>query len=1028
MVATVTPHDGEGAAMGDAVLEGYEPTAQQLRMWRAAGGLESTVEAMVRVRVTGRPDGDRLAAAVAAVAARQEILRTRLRGVRGLAVPVAVIGDEPVFATRVDGGGAATVLTLTAPAYCWDAWSADLLCRELAVAYDNRLDAAEPPLQHADAAAWLQEIIQDPAAESGREYWREAAGDQGGVRLPYRSGAGGGTGSVPVAVDADTQSGLRRLADGDGRSLTGVLLACWAGALGRIAGRDVTVGVAADGRNYPDLAGAVGPYARYLPARVAVLDRPSLAVAATSATARLAAHAELQEYAAWPQGEGPSGAGAPPVAFALDVVEAGPAHQADGVSFELAGWYALLDRTEVRLTVAVLPRALSVALEYDAARYAGADMACLAEQLGALLAHAARDARGPVSALSMLSAQQAQQAQQARLLGGRPVSAAVPVADPPHRLIAAVADREPGRVAVRAGEDELSYAELDGRARQLARRLAGRGVRVGDAVGVCVPAGIECAVAQLAVLEAGATALLLDPARPRARLRDAFRSVAPVATVTLAAYADAFEGAVAEPVLLAPGAAPAADGADAEVAGANGTEVTGAAFLLPAGDDRVAVLDHADLAGTVGALLDRLAPGPGDRLLAATGPAMPDSLPVVLTALAAGATVVCPPRLDPDALAELVDRESVTIWTSGTDLFLSVVARLRRSGRTGECLRLVVLTGRVPLAVEAERVRAVLPGIQLEYLYGAAEAPGHAAASSADLDPAWLALPIGEPLGGHRRYVVDEELRLCPVGVPGRVAIAGSGGGYVGRPRATARAFVPDPFGVRPGGRLFLTGDAGRLRPDGSVELIGRFGEAGRYPGSPAEVSAQLLAHPSVEQAVTVPAADGDGPGLVSYVTGDATAAHLRTYLADRLPAARLPSAVVVLPALPLDADGVVDREALAVPAGPVVDHVEPRNPLEEELVAICAEFLRAPRIGMLDNFFRLGGHSLQLAQLSGRITEHFGVEIALQQLFEADTLEKMAHLILETQLATVDDAGLAELVADLDTGTTGTTTGKDDT
>lgn len=279
-------------------------------------------------------------------------------------------------------------------------------------------------------------------------------------------------------------------------------------------------------------------------------------------------------------------------------------------------------------------------------------------------------------------------------------------------------------------------------------------------------------------------------------------------------------------------------------------------------------------------------------------------------------------------------------------------------------------------------------------------------------------VPIGRPVHNTQLYLLDRWLEPVPIGVPGEICVAGIqvGRGYLNRPDLTAEKFIPNPFDSAQDGpfdeagkRLYRTGDLGRYREDGAIEFLGRIDHQVKIRGvriEPGEIEVQLLTFPNVEQALVTIREDGaSGKRLVAYVvcgeveiSSDAELiGKLRDYLSARLPNAMMPSAFVRLDAMPLSANGKIDRKALPEPdmAGQSDRaYIPPRNPAEEALADIWKEVLDIDRVGVVDNFFDLGGHSLLAVQVLSRIRRAFGVEVPLRRLFDASTIEALASLV----------------------------------
>jgi acyl carrier protein len=269
-------------------------------------------------------------------------------------------------------------------------------------------------------------------------------------------------------------------------------------------------------------------------------------------------------------------------------------------------------------------------------------------------------------------------------------------------------------------------------------------------------------------------------------------------------------------------------------------------------------------------------------------------------------------------------------------------------------------------------------------------------------------VPIGRPIAGTRCYVLDDGRRPVPIGVPGRLFIAGAGvsRGYVGEPELTAQRFSPDPFVGRDEVRMYDTGDLARWLPDGAIEFLGRLDEQIKLRGyrvEPAEIEAALRTHEQVREAiVAVQATAGGGgePRLLAYCTGDGELDRnqLRDHLAGWLPEFMLPSAIVVIDEMPRTPSGKIDRLALPDPDladAQSCEYIAPRTPMEEAVAAIWEQVLGVARVGMQDDFFALGGHSLTATQVVAQVRSDLAVELPLHALFTCPTVESLAEEIV---------------------------------
>lgn len=565
------------------------------------------------------------------------------------------------------------------------------------------------------------------------------------------------------------------------------------------------------------------------------------------------------------------------------------------------------------------------------------------------------------------------------------------------------ARRSPDAIAVAYGDDELTYRQLMARAGRMAAALRGRGLTRGDLVAVCLTPGTDLVTAFLAAVWAGCAYVPLDPAHPRQRRAELLRDCGARLLITHA---------------IATGGGPVHDATEA---------VSPAALLDQAGDRREPPPSGAspdDIAyicytsGTTGVPKGVAVPqsavthlvtdtdyidlGPGDRVAQASNPAFDAATFEIWGALCNGARLEGLPKevvVDPDALAEAIRTRGVSALFLTTALFHLVA--LERPAAFAP-LRTLLVGGE---ALNPHRARDVLahpPGALLN-VYGPTETTTFAAWHRADRVGAdAVSVPIGTPLRRMRAYVLDEFLQETPDGVTGELYLAGPGlaHGYWADPAATAERFVADPTGK--GERLYRTGDRARRDADGRIDFRGRGDQQVKIRGfrvEPAEVEAQVARRPDVACAVVTAGRDSsDDIRLTLYVVpapgaGEDLAERVLARLHETLPGYAVPSAAVVLDRLPLSGNGKVDRAALLpAPDTPATgEPAAPRSPLESALVLLWAELLDVPEVGIHDDFFRLGGHSLTISRLRSLIKQTLRVELPLADMFDTKTVAEQA-------------------------------------
>ncbi|MER7756433.1 amino acid adenylation domain-containing protein [Kitasatospora sp. NPDC097643] len=577
-------------------------------------------------------------------------------------------------------------------------------------------------------------------------------------------------------------------------------------------------------------------------------------------------------------------------------------------------------------------------------------------------------------------------------------------------LFQAQAERSGPEIAVVFEGQAVDYADLNRRANRLAHRLRAAGVGPEQIVALLLPRSVDLVVAQLAVLKAGAAFLPIDPEYPAERIAFMLADAAP-ARVISSSTCDAVLRALGRPALLLDdpqlGRAIAASPDDNPRA-ADGTplsRIENPAYLIytsgSTGTPKGVIVTHAGIANLAGAQIDRFAVSSASRVLQFASPSFDAAVSELCMALLSGATLVLAPadRLLPGPeLSALLVEERITHVT----LPPAVLGVMSPDAGLPPGATLVVAGEACP----AHLVGAWSPGRRMINAYGPTETTV-CATMSEPLSGA-VVPPIGRAISRMRAYVLDDRLRPVDPGVPGELYVAGVGlaRGYLNRPGLTAERFVADPYGPA-GSRMYRTGDVVRWREDGAIEFVGRADEQVKIRGfriEPGEVEAALTALPEVAQAAVI--AREDRPGdrrLVAYLVAapgsGIEARQLRTALATTLPAHLIPSAFVLLDALPLTANGKLNRAALPAPTAGTGegDGRPPRTPREEVLCGLFAEVLGADRVSIDDGFFDLGGHSLLATKLISRIRALLGAEIGIRELFAHPTVAALATRIEPT-------------------------------
>ncbi|MFF3641304.1 amino acid adenylation domain-containing protein [Streptomyces sp. NPDC002564] len=904
-----------------------------------------------------------------------------------------------------------------------DGWSLPVLRRELWACYEagGTADGLAPVTPYREYLAWLGR--QDK--EAAQEAWREelSGADEPTQVVPMAPGA-------VAAMDPDAASGeafavaepaldraLGELARSRGVTLNTVVQAAWALVVGQLAGRqDVVFGASVAGRpaDLPGMENMLGLFINTVPVRVRFAPALTVAEVLTDVQARQsvlmdhqylslgdiqraagrgATFDTLMAFESFPTGTSTSAQGRvePPTR------EEGPA----GLALTEAG---MRESINYPLGLVVDPMGgLRMRLTYRPDAFDEQTARALLDRLLRALRQMAADPDAPVGRLQLTDVPER------RLVveewNATDVSRSPGLVPD---LIAAQAQRSAEAVAVRCGEEVLSYGELESRANRLARHLAGLGVGPEARVGLCLPRGAEMVVAELAVWRAGGGFVPLDPEYPSERLSFMVADSGAQVVVGLGESLAEVSADGARVVLLDDEDVVRALSGESDAPLRVSVRPDQLAYVIytsgSSGRPKGVAVAHGGVANLVGSMGPVLGVAEGVSVLQFASFSFDAAVLDVAVTLSGGGTLViasAEERAEPSALADMIDEAGVTT----ASVVPSLLAMLDPGSVPG--VRNWVLGAELMTADLASRWTA---GATVWNTYGPTEATVMATAGPVDEDirPQDRPPAIGRPLDNVRTYVLDGFLHPVPAGATGELYIAGPGvaRGYVGRPGLTAERFVACPFGTD-GRRMYRTGDLARWTADGQLSFVGRADQQVKVRGfrvEPGEIEAVLAAHPEVRQAAVI--AREDRPGdkrLVGYIvpgTKDLEIQSVHDHLAEVLPDHMRPAAVVVLETLPLTANGKVDRAALPRPdfAGRISGR-EPETEIEATLCALFAEVLGLERVGVDNNFFDLGGDSGLAMRLAARIREELGMELSMRRFFGESTPLGVARMLTSKEL-----------------------------
>ncbi|MGW0435659.1 amino acid adenylation domain-containing protein [Micromonospora sp. NPDC003197] len=922
------------------------------------------------------------------------------------------------------------VLLLTKHHIVGDGWSVDVLLRDLISLYHDR-PLPELPIQYGDFAHWEAQSLDGPQSRAHLDYWTQRLQGITPLELPFdlpRPATQTYRGDfVEFTVDGEVTEGLAELTRAGGGTLFMTLLAAYQVLLARHSRQDdFAVGASVAGRSAPELENVVGMFINMLPMRAELAGDPSF----TELLGRTRQgvldgfeHAEVPFAKVVQELNLPRDVSRSPVfqsMFVLQNYEMGRFEQAaenTTVSFEWTPMELRATRFDFELHLVEVTNGLWGKLVYNTDLFERATVERMADRFRALLRSIVANPDARVSELDLLAPPE-----RGLLLDTwNDTSTDFPDAATLHGLVEEQAVRTPDAVAVTFEGRSVSYAELSAMANRIAHRLRAEGVGPETLVGVCAERSVELVAGLLGVLKAGGGYLPLDPEYPADRLAFMVADAAVPVVLVLDRLRDVLPATDARILALD-------DESEWADQPTNDPEPTATASNLAyviytsgsTGRPKGVPNTHRGIVNRLDWMQKRYGLGADDAVLQKTPASFDVSVWEFFWPLQTGARIVlAKPGGHKDAgyLRDLLISERVTT----THFVPSMLTVFLGEDGIEACtsLRRVICSGEELPLTSAIDFTGRFPHCELHNLYGPTEAAVDV--SSWHCAPAALAgltsVPIGTPIDNLRLYVLDEHLNPAPLGVNGELYIGGVGlaRGYHRRASLTAERFVPDPFATTPGARLYRTGDLARWRvtdsatpaggaadaaPSAVIEFLGRIDHQVKLRGlriELGEIESALRDQDGATDAVVIVREDVPGDKrLTAYVVGSAQSTDLKAALKDMLPEYMVPNAFVTLDVLPLTPNGKLDRKALPAPVvsrESSVELVEPRNDTERMLAQMWSEVLGVPTLGIDDDFFDLGGHSMLATQVVAKIRKvnQDGRAVGVMDLFQHRTIRDLA-------------------------------------
>ncbi|MDB6375150.1 amino acid adenylation domain-containing protein, partial [Photorhabdus bodei] len=908
-----------------------------------------------------------------------------------------------------------------------DGWSAGVLINELSSLYKAFLAGQPDPLppltiQYPDYAAWQRQWLSAERVQAQSDYWRKMLADAPVLldlpadrpRPSEQSFAGN---IVPIKLDAELTTSLKRLSEQHGVTLFMTLLSAWAMVLSRLSGQeDLVIGTPSAGRSHQKVESLIGFFVNTLALRIDLSgeltvtellarvrqialeaqehqDLPFEQVVEIVQPSRRLAHTPLfQVMFAWQNNENTE--------WQLPELVVSPVNQGfDVVKFDLE---LNLSEEEGRI-VGGLSYATALFDQSTIERHAG----YLHTALQAMVTHS-QQRIGEIDILSPM---------ERRLLleTWNATETAYPDALCIHQLFEQQAEKNPDAIALVNEDQTLSYAELNACANRLAHQLIALGVVPDQRVAICVARSPAMVVGLLAVLKAGGAYVPLDPDYPSERLVYILADALPVILLADVTGRTALgENVLTGLTVLDPNTLPDQPDSNPQISELTSRHLAYVIYTSGStGTPKGVMVEHRQLVNQITALNTKWLFNASDRLLQFCNLSFDVCASEIFCAITQGSAIVLRTNqwtFSAQEFWRLCESYKIT-YIAIPAQFWGIISKVSQDD-IYQGLRIICIGGE---AISDQALESWLSvhgeSPVLANCYGPTEATITTTISCLN-EMARQASIIGRPLQNMRIYLLDIYGQPVPLGVTGEIYIGGVGiaRGYLNRPDLTVECFVADPFSDAPDARMYRTGDLARYLPDGNLVFVGRNDQQVKIRGfriEPGEIEARLTEHPAVSEARVLVFSDGLDKHLVAYVVAvvnDRLAADLRAHLSTQLPDYMVPTAFVRLDAFPLTSNGKLDRRALPAPDGEAFArqiYAAPQGDTETALAAIWRELLGIEQISRHDSFFALGGHSLLAVRMIERL-RNLGITLAVRDLFQSPVLSELAQTLGRHQVIVI--------------------------
>ncbi|MCY9027723.1 surfactin non-ribosomal peptide synthetase SrfAA [Bacillus inaquosorum] len=899
-----------------------------------------------------------------------------------------------------------------------DGVSIGIILEELARLYKGE-QLPELRLQYKDYAVWQSGQAAE-GYQKDRTYWKEAfAGELPVLQLlsdyprpPVQSFEGD---RVSIKLDEGLKNRLNRLAEQNGATLYMVMLSAYYTLLSKYTGQDdIIVGTPSAGRNHSDTEGIVGMFVNTLAIRREVKQDETFTDLITRVRKQVLDAFSHQDYPfEWLVEDLniPRDVSRHPLfdtMFSLQNATEGIPAVGD-LSLSVHETNFKIAKFDLTMQARETDEGIELDLDYSTKLFKQSTADRLLTHFARLLEDAAAEPEKQISEYKLLSEEEAA----SKIQQFNPERTPYPKDKTIVQLFEEQAAKTPDQPALQYEGESLTYRELNERANRLARGILSLGAGEGRTVAVLCERSMDMIVSILAVLKTGSAYVPIDPEHPIQRMQHFFRdSGAKVLLTQKKLKALAEEAEFSGVIVLADEeesyhadvqnlALPLDSAAMANLTYTSGTTGT------PKGN----IVTHANILRTVKET-NYLSITEQDTILGLSNYVFDAFMFDMFGSLLNGAKLVLIPKetvLDMARLSRVIERENISILMITTALFHLLVDLNPACLST---LRKIMFGGERASVEHVRKALQIVGKGKLLHMYGPSESTVFATYHPVDeLEEHTLSVPIGKPVSNTEVYILDRTGHVQPAGIAGELCVSGEGlvKGYYNRPELTEEKFVPHPFAS--GERMYKTGDLARWLPNGDIEFIGRIDHQVKIRGQRielGEIEHQLQTHDRVQESVVLAVDQGAGDKLLcAYFVGEGeiSSQELREHAAKDLPAYMVPAVFIQMDELPLTGNGKIDRRALPLPDANVsrgVSYVAPRNETEQKVADIWAHVLQAEQVGVYDQFFDIGGHSLAGMKMLALVHQELGVELSLKDLFQSPTVEGLAQVIDSAEKGTI--------------------------